>query len=202
LSNEFSWLFSQNWISADKLVSLALFNTNLGSSEVFETSDGEWKSWVLLVDDTEELSSALTLQIILHVHFSLIHSGSNVSLSTHAITSGGIDVKSNNISWSELPVVNSLLWGLVVYNAFVSVNQVLLDFVRENTLHGGAFVIVTYSLDSSSDFLVSGSSLDQSGGSQESVISSEDNVSLLSLGFATNNNGVSSVGRVPVNVCS
>ena len=90
----------------------------------------------------------------------------------------------------------------MVYNAFVSVNQVLLDFVRENTLHWGAFVIVTYSLDSSSDFLVSGSSLDQSGGSQESVISSEDNVSLLSLGFATNNNGVSSVGRVPVNVCS
>lgn len=202
LSHKLSWLLSQNWIAADELMGQALFDSNLGSSEILETSDRERKSWVLLVYNTEEFSSTLTLQIILHIHFSLKYSGSNVGLSAHAVTGGGIDVECNHISWSKLPVVNSLLRSLVVDNAFISVNQVLLDFVREHTLHWGAFVIVTNSFDCSSDLLIGGSSLDQSGGGHEGVVGSQDNISLLALGLATDDNGVSGVGGVTIDVGS
>ena len=115
-------------------MSEALFNTDLGSSEVLETSNGERKSWVLLVDNREELSSTLTLQTILHVHFSLVDHGSNIGFSSHTIAGGNIDIKGNNISWGEFPIVNSLLWSLEIDNAFISINQMLFNFMGKNTL--------------------------------------------------------------------
>lgn len=202
LSNENSCFLSQDWVRAQKLMIHALLNTNLGTSEILKSSDREWESCVILHNLGEETSSTLALKAVLLVQLSAVNSGSSLCLSTHAVTSGGINIKMDNISWSEFPVLNSLLWSLLIDNAFVSVDQVLLGLVGENTLHWLNLVVGHDSSDLGSHILVEASNLDRSSGSQESIVGSEDNISSSFLGLSSDNNGVSAVRSKAVNVAS
>lgn len=64
------------------------------------------------------------------------------------------------------------------------------------------FVLIAHLLNVSSHVLVEASDLEGSSGSKEGVVSSENNISLLALGLASHDDGVSSVGRVAVHVGS
>ena len=202
LGNENSCFLSQDWERAQKLMIHALLNTNFGTSEILKSSDREWESCVILHNLGEETSSTLALKAVLLVQLSAVNSGSSLCLSTHAITSGGINIKMDNISWSKFPVLNSLLWSLLIDNAFISVDQVLLGLVRENTLHWLNLVVGHDSSDLSSHILVEASNLDRSSGSQESIVGSENNISSSFLGLSSDNNGVSTVRSKAVNVGS
>ena len=202
LGNENSCFLSQDWERAQKLMIHALLNTNFGTSEILKSSDREWESCVILHNLGEETSSTLALKAVLLVQLSAVNSGSSLCLSTHAVTSGGINIKMDNISWSKFPVLNSLLWSLLIDNAFISVDQVLLGLVRENTLHWLNLVVGHDSSDLSSHILVEASNLDRSSGSQESIVGSENNISSSFLSLSSDNNGVSTVRSKAVNVGS
>ena len=202
LGNENSCFLSQDWERAQKLMIHALLNTNFGTSEILKSSDREWESCVILHNLGEETSSTLALKAVLLVQLSAVNSGSSLCLSTHAVTSGGINIKMDNISWSKFPVLNSLLWSLLIDNAFISVDQVLLGLVRENTLHWLNLVVGHDSSDLGSHILVEASNLDRSSGSQESIVGSENNISSSFLSLSSDNNGVSTVRSKAVNVSS
>ena len=106
----------------------------------------------------------------------------------------------DNISCNEFPVLDSLLWSLLIDNAFVTINQVLLGLVRENTLHWLNLVVGTNSCDLGSHVLVEASDLDRSSGSQEGVVGGEKDVSLSLLGLSSDDNGVSTVGGESINM--
>ena len=178
----------------------AFFNTDLSSGEIFETSDGERKSWVFLIDNREESSCTLTLQIILHVHFSFIHSSSNICFFTHCFTSGCINIKGNNISWGEFPIVNSLFWSLGIDNAFISIDQMFFNFVGKNTLKWRDIIICHDLSNISSHILIGSSCFDGSSGSHKCVVCCENNICLLSLCFSTDNDCVTSVGSISINM--
>ena len=202
LGNENSCFLSQDWERAQKLMIHALLNTNFGTSEILKSSDREWESCVILHNLGEETSSTLALKAVLLVQLSAVNSGSSLCLSTHAVTSGGINIKMDNISWSKFPVLNSLLWSLLIDNAFISVDQVLLGLVRENTLHWLNLVVGHDSSDLGSHILVEASNLDRSSGSQESIVGSENNIGSSFLSLSSDNNGVSTVRSKAVNVGS
>ena len=106
----------------------------------------------------------------------------------------------DNISCNEFPVLDSLLWSLLIDNAFVTINQVLLGLVRENTLHWLNLVVGTNSCDLGSHVLVEASDLDRSSGSQEGVVGGEKDVSLSLLSLSSDDNGVSTVGGESINM--
>lgn len=56
VGNVFSFLFYHYGIGLDELVVDALTNANLGTSLVFESSEGEWECWEALADFREESS--------------------------------------------------------------------------------------------------------------------------------------------------
>jgi len=180
----------------------ALLNTNLGTSEILKSSDREWECCVILHNLGEETSSTLALKTVLLVQLSAVNSGSCLCLSTHAVTSGGINIKMDNISWSEFPVFDSLLWSLLVDNAFISIDQVLLGLMGKNTLHWLNLVVGHNSSDLGSHILVKSSNLDSSSGSQEGIVGSKDNISSSFLCFSSNNNGVSAVRSKSINMGS
>ena len=181
-------------------MSHAFLNSNLGCSQVLKSSDRERKSWVLLVDNREERPGALALEVILHVHFSLVHGSPNISFSAHTVTGGNHNIETEDISWSEFPIFNSLLWGLLVNNALICVNKMLLELMGENTLTWSDLIGLANLLDLGSHVLVGGTNLNGSSGSLESLMSCEDAISLLTLGLVTDNKGMGGEGGVTINM--
>jgi len=72
----------------------------------------------------------------------------------------------------------------------------------KNSLHGVHLEIIAHGLDVGSHGLVETSNLNAAGGSLESVPSSKNDLSLLALGFASNNDSVGGVGRESIDVSS
>lgn len=202
LSNNHSCLFRQHWVRAEELMIHALLDSNFGTSKILEPSDREWKGSVVFHDLGEESSGTLTLEVILLVQLSAVDGGSSLCLSAHAISGRGINIKMDDISRGEFPVVHSLLWSLLVDDAFVSIDQVLLGLVRENTLHWLNLIFGHHCGDLGSHILVKGSDLDRSSGSHEGIVGSEDNICLLAVGLTSNNDGVGTVGCESIDVGS
>lgn len=76
----------------------------------------------------------------------------------------------------------------------------LLKSVRKDTLDWLDFVCFANSANVLSDFLVKTTNTESSDCSSESVICSKDYISLLSIGLSTNNDGMSSVGNISINM--
>jgi len=153
-SNELARLITKNWVVYQEVVVEAFSNTNLGTSKVLESSDGEWEGWVLLVDNREENSSVLGLELVGGFHFSLEDGGSHVNLLHHTFTRGDEDVETEDVSSGELVVLNSLLWGLFVNNDFVSVVEMLLHLMGKDTLNWVDLESLTDFSDFGSNILV------------------------------------------------
>lgn len=78
----------------------------------------------------------------------------------------------------------------------------LLGLVRKNTLHWLDLVVSAHSSNLGGDFLVVAADLDKSGSSQESVISSKNNIGLFAVGLTSDSDGVTAVGSVAIDVAS
>lgn len=180
----------------------ALLDTDFGTCEVLKSSDGERKSGVFLHHDGEETSSTFTLERILLVQLSAENGSSGLSFSAHTVSGRGVDIEVDNISCGEFPVLNSLFGSLLINNALIAINEMLLGLVRKNTLHWLDLVVSAHSSNLGGDFLVVAADLDKSGSSQESVISSKNNIGLFAVGLTSDSDGVTAVGSVAIDVAS
>jgi hypothetical protein len=78
----------------------------------------------------------------------------------------------------------------------------LLHFVGEDTLDWVDFKSFANFGNDRGDILIESTNCDGPGGGLESVVGSEDNVGLLSLGLSSDNDGVSSVTSISIDVSS
>lgn len=122
LSNKFSIFLSENWVSHHKIMFKAFLDTNFSSSNIGESSNTEWESWELLINDWEEFSSTFTLKTVLLIHFSFVDGSSKFSFFTKTFSWWDENIKTNNITSSEFPIFNSLFWGRNINDNFITVN--------------------------------------------------------------------------------
>jgi hypothetical protein len=95
-----------------------------------------------------------------------------------------------------------LFWGFNIDDSLVSVNQMFLGFVGKDTLNWLNTVSFANLGDSGGNILIGRSNLDGSSGSEERVVSGKDDISLFTVRFSTDNNSVSGLGCVSINMGS
>jgi len=104
----------------------------------------------------------------------------------------------------ELLSINSLLKGFFVDDDLVSVNEMLFEFVWENSFKRTDLISISYFLNDFSNLVIDMSGFDQSQSSLSCLISSQDDISLLSGNWGIlvwlNNNSVSNEWCKTVNV--
>ena len=128
----------------------------------------------------------LTLKIILLVKLTFVDCTPCLGSSSHTIARSRVYIQMQDITWSKDPIIDSLLWSLLIYNYFVTIIQMLLGLVREHTLQWFHFEFRARRLDVSCHHLVGVFWLYRSCCRLESIPRSQNNISLLSLGFSAN----------------
>ena len=201
LGDKLVWLLSQDWVWHQQVVVDALTKANLGGGLVGHGSDGEWEGWEALVHFDHEGTGALHLQVVHLVKLSLVDSASLLATLWLALAGGDIDVEANDVTWSKLKLLNIGSWGGLVDDDIVSIDQVLLDLVGEDSLNSIALELLSDLLDHTGHIGVGGGLLDLSLGSLEGVPSSQHGISLASFDLAlTNNGGGGGVGSISIDV--
>lgn len=123
-----------------------------------------------------------------------------------AVSTADEDVQSKDIIDLELLVIDFLLEGLTVDDDLVSVDQVLLEVVGQDSFQRGHLVRIADFLDGVGDLVVEISWLDQSDGSLGSFVGSKKDICLFaghgSLGIGLDDNGVSSKGSKTIDMGS
>lgn len=100
------------------------------------------------------------------------------------LTGREVHVETNNITWGKLPVFDLLSGSLLVNNNIVTVNKMLFDSVRKNSLNRVAVKLFCCLSDGLGDLLVGASFSNLSESSLESVVGSLNNVCFATGGFA------------------
>ena len=163
----------------------AFLDADLGAGGVLESAQRERKRWVLLVDLREEGTGVLALEIILLIQLALVDRTPGLGPPAHAVSGGGIHVQMQNVSWSEDPVLDSLLRSFLIYDYFIVVVQMLLCLMRKHTLQWIDTILSADALNGSGDHLVCVLWLDCFGSCLKRLPSGHKYVSLWTLGLAT-----------------
>lgn len=160
LSHESLRLLGQNGIRNQELVLETFLDSDTGRNRILERVDAEAERRIVVQDFVEELPALLDLEVVGTVHRSFEDSAAEISLFGFSFSRTDIDVQGEYVVNSEFLRLNSLLEGLLVDDYFVSVDQVLLQFVRKDTFQGRNLIRVSDLLDHSSHFVVGVSRLD------------------------------------------
>jgi len=147
LSYKLSLLLGQNWVWHQHVVVKAFSYSNLSCGLIGHCSNGEWQSWETLVNLNEESTSTLHLQVINLIQFSLINGASLLALFWLSLSRRDVDIESNDVTWGELELLNVAAWSGSVNNCVISINQMLLNLVRQDTLNCIAAVLLGNLLD-------------------------------------------------------
>lgn len=99
-----------------------------------------------------------------------------------------------DVSWSELPVINSLLWSLFIYDCFVTIVQMLLGLMGKHTLKRFNLVCVARSLNVGSHHLIGILWFDSPCCCLEGLPSSHQYIGLLALGLSSDDETVGTRG--------
>jgi hypothetical protein len=75
-----------------------------------------------------------------------------------------------------------------------------LSFMGKNTLNWFNSIFFANLGDNFGNILIGGSNLDSSSGSNESIVASKDAISLFTVRFSTDNNSVSGLGCISIDV--
>ena len=178
LSNELTLLLHEDGVSEEQVVLNALLDADLGGGGVLEAGNGEGQSRVLLVDFSEESTGALHSKAVLGLKLSLEDGGAELTLLGLAFAGGDENVEVDNITGSELELLNTLGGSLLVDNAVVAINKVSLQLVRENTLDGLALELRADGSNGLGNAGVGAGLLDAALGGKESVVGGKNNISL------------------------
>jgi hypothetical protein len=93
-----------------------------------------------------------------------------------------------------------LFWSFFIDDNLISINQMFLSFMRENTLNWFNSICFANLGNNCGNILIGGSNLDSSSGSKESIVASKNAISLFTVRFSTNNNSVSGLGCISINM--
>lgn len=127
-----------------------------------------------------KLSSVLGLQTVLLGEISLVNGGSEFRFLWLSFSGGDDDIDSENLVDLEFGWVNLLIESFLVKDDVVSIDQVLLDLMGEDSFNGVNFIGISDFLESFSDLLVGVTWLQESESSLGLFISSQDDISLSS----------------------
>jgi hypothetical protein len=195
VGNMGSFLLNEHGVGDHEVVVNTLTHSNLGTSLVLEGAEGEGKSRETLVGFGEELARLVDLQVVHVLDLTLVHGGAHITLLGLTFTSGNVNVKSNNITGSENPLINVSLGGLLGNNNIVAINAELLNGVGQNALNHVYAVVSTDLVHSLSYFNVSGTILDDTFTSHHSVVGSKKGICLAGSDLANGDSGGSNGGK-------
>lgn len=139
---------------------------------------------------------------ILYVHFSLVDHGSWLRFFSHSFSSGGKNIKTDNITWGEFPILYSLFWSFFINDYFISINQMLFKLMGKNTLNWFNSIFCANFSNICSNILVRRSNFDTSSSSKERIVSSKNNICFFTFSFTSNYNSMSTLSSISINVSS
>lgn len=139
---------------------------------------------------------------ILYVHFSLVDHCSWFTFFSHSFSCSGKNIKTDNITWSKIPILYSLFWSFFINDYLISINQMLFKSMRENTLNWLDFIFCTNFSNCGSNILVWGSNFDTSCSSKERIVSSKNYICFFSFSFSSNYDSMSTLSSISINMCT
>ena len=191
LRHNFALFLCKDRIWDKHIVVQALTNTDLCSSLILHSTDGEGQSGEALVNLDEESASALHLEIVHLLELTLEDSAARLVLARFTLAGRNVNVKADNITRYEGVLSNLLSTNCAVDDHIVTINDVTLDLVREDTLDSVALELLSDLLDDLSHASVSGSLSDSTLSGLEGIPSSEDDISLAAGNWTIANNNCS-----------
>lgn len=144
----------------------------------------------------------LALQVVLLIELTFVDCTPGLGSPGHAITGSRVDIQMQHVSWSEFPILNSLLWRFFIYNYLVSVIQMLLGLVREDALERLDLEISAHGLDVFRHHLISVLWFDSLASCLESIPCCHEHVGLLALSLSSEDKAVTAGCWISVDVCS
>ncbi len=180
LSHEVAWFLSKDGEGDEQLMLETLLDTNTGNNGVFEGVEGETERGVAVHHIVEELPTLLDLEVVGTVHGTLVDSATQISLLWLTLPTADKHVQCEDVVHGELLGIDSLFEGLLIDDDLIAVDEVLLELVGEDSLEGSHLVGIAHLLDHLSDLVVEVSWLHQSQSSLSRLVSSQDDVCLLS----------------------
>lgn len=185
VSKDITWFLDKDWVGNQQRVLGTFADSELSSNFVFERSNGEAESWASFVDFVHELSSVLSLEVVLLRELSLVDGGSELRFLWLSLSGGDEDIDGKDLVDLEFGWVSLLVEGLLVEDDVVSIDEVLFDLMREDSLDGVNLIGVSDFLEGFSDLLVGVAWLEESEGSLGLLVGSQNNIS-----FSSSNDGV------------
>jgi hypothetical protein len=171
VGNELTSLLSEHEVGHQQIVIRAFALTNLSRSLVLERSEREWECRESLANFRVERAGALQLEVVYLLKLALVDGGTEISLLGLTFAGGHIDVESDHITWGKLKFFDLLSRSFFVDDSIVSVDQVLLYFVRKHALNWLNTKLSADFCNDSGHFSVSGSLLNGPLGGLHSVVS-------------------------------
>jgi len=181
VSDEISVLLDQDGELVQQLVVNTFPNTNLGTNNVTEGTQGERKGGESLVGLSEESTGLLDLETVGVLELSLVDGAAMLSELGLTFTCGDVNIKVDNLTGGEGPVFDLLEGDLLADDHVVTVNAVLLDDVGKATFNHVALVLGTDVVHGLGHVSVLGAFLDGALSSSEGVLGSHDHVGLLGI---------------------
>lgn len=201
LCNKLTILLLKHGVRNEHIVVEALGETHTGRSLVRAGSNGEWQRGEALVDFDEEGTCTLQLQVVDLVEFTFEDRAALFGFFGLTLASRHENVKANHITRCKFELFNLRGGRRFVQNTIIAINEVLLDLVRQDTLHSVALELLAHLLNHLRHFRVGGSYRNFALCRLEGVPGSQHDVGFAAGDFASAHDDRSrSVGCKTVNV--
>jgi hypothetical protein len=158
----------------------AFFYSDSSCEWLFKWIQAKTERRISVNDIIEELSALFYFKIICSIQSSFVYCASYIILFSFTFSAWYKYIQSENIMNCKLLRVDFLLKCLSIIYYLISINQMLLQFVRKYTLQGCHIIGVSNFLNNISDFIVEFSWFYQSNSGLCSFIGSKDDISFFS----------------------
>ena len=206
LGDEVAGLFNEDGEWDEQFVLKAFLDADSGSDGVFEGVETEAERGVSVEDIVEKLSALLDLEVVWPVECPLVDSASEIALLGLSLSAADQHVKGEHVVDGEFLSIDSLLESFFIDDDLVSIYEVLLELVGQDSFERGNLIGVTDLLDDFGNLIVEVSWLEQSQGGLGGLVGSQNHISLLSgdgsVLIRLHNNSMTDESSETVNVCT
>jgi len=204
LGDELTILLVQDGVADNQIVVDQLDDTELGLVLHTEGTKVEGHALVLLGDLAENRAGVLGLEVVVLVQLTLEDGGTSLTLRSLTLTSGHNDINGVNLIDLEGGILNLLVNIGALDNGLVTIDDVALELVAQNTLERLALEHLGNLTDDLGTLLVGVSWADEAVNALSGEVSSADGISGATgggnLGALTADDGVSNLNDEAVDV--